>query len=531
MIMRRTIFNRRFMRRNLISIAHCCRMAMLLAVVAMTIACSTAQNAGDCQNDISIVPPEALNPKQRDIDLAAELTTGKTTISITLLYYRAELVSDMRLFVNDIFGEQNSYAIEPDTTGRAIVSFLQSGTAEAFIVNGDRGIGGLTLSAGEHIELYADMRVMSDDTLSRTTYHTGRFAHWDTIDMSETYYGLDLYTGTFCDYRLSSADYAAFVVRRYREQRDAIDASDLSPEAKRRWHLRLKEETLSAMSQGDYLREHNYMHETENWDRDNKLKNLEPLTREDAATLCREFDVTDPALCMQLSWAGELRRILSGKFDWVELARGDKPHTDDKSIHSLISDLRRARAYLRRAKDGKLIAADISEIQTMDNGDFISEALQRMQADQLERLSAKAAEARVEITPQVAPDKLFDAIIAPHKGKVVVVDFWATWCAPCREAIKAIAPYKTQELAGEDIVWIYLADETSPQLQYRAMAADIRGLHYYLAREQYNAVCEKFGIRSIPSYVIADREGRYKLRNDLRDTPEMVAELKRMVGE
>lgn len=43
------------------------------------------------------------------------------------------------------------------------------------------------------------------------------------------------------------------------------------------------------------------------------------------------------------------------------------------------------------------------------------------------------------VTPQE-----FDAVVAKHKGKVVFVDFWATWCVPCRKAF----PH-TVELAGK----------------------------------------------------------------------------------
>ena len=50
---------------------------------------------------------------------------------------------------------------------------------------------------------------------------------------------------------------------------------------------------------------------------------------------------------------------------------------------------------------------------------------------------------RIEVE---VPVELFDAIIAPYRGKVVLVDFWNTWCGPCRMALKAIEPAKEDEL-------------------------------------------------------------------------------------
>lgn len=74
-------------------------------------------------------------------------------------------------------------------------------------------------------------------------------------------------------------------------------------------------------------------------------------------------------------------------------------------------------------------------------------------------------------------------------------------------------------------MWVYIADETSPIVTYKTMIPDIRGLHYRLNEEQWDYLCNKFGIDGIPSYVLVDKTGKYELRNDLRDHDKLKATL------
>ena len=157
------------------------------------------------------------------------------------------------------------------------------------------------------------------------------------------------------------------------------------------------------------------------------------------------------------------------------------------------------------------------------------EVFEAIKAETRRELAALEGKVKIEETPDVSPDKLFDAIVAPHKGKVVMVDFWNTWCGPCQAAIKANEPLKTGELKSDDLVWIYIANETSPLVTYKTQIGKIHGLHYRLNDEQWRYLCEQFKVDGIPSYVLVDKGGKSGLRNDLRDHGKLKSTLKAMI--
>ena len=97
--------------------------------------------------------------------------------------------------------------------------------------------------------------------------------------------------------------------------------------------------------------------------------------------------------------------------------------------------------------------------------------------------------------------------MANYGGKVIYVDFWATWCGPCRAGIKEIGPLK-DELKGENIIFVYITNETSPEETYKNMIPSIKGEHYRLKQDEFNYLAAKFQITGIPHYVLVDKEGK-----------------------
>ena len=109
--------------------------------------------------------------------------------------------------------------------------------------------------------------------------------------------------------------------------------------------------------------------------------------------------------------------------------------------------------------------------------------------------------------PQTTQEKMFDAILSKYKGKVVLVDFWATWCAPCMVAMKSILPMK-EEMKGKDVVFLYLTGETSPPANFAQIYPSISGEHYYVNAAQWIYWVRTFPINGIPTYKVYDRSGR-----------------------
>ena len=90
------------------------------------------------------------------------------------------------------------------------------------------------------------------------------------------------------------------------------------------------------------------------------------------------------------------------------------------------------------------------------------------------------------------------------KGKVVFVDFWATWCPPCRASIPAVEALYEKYKDDDNVCFIGI--NLSEDKETVSKFVKREGINYLVLLSDKKVIAD-YKIRSIPSFFIIDKDG------------------------
>jgi thiol-disulfide isomerase/thioredoxin len=97
--------------------------------------------------------------------------------------------------------------------------------------------------------------------------------------------------------------------------------------------------------------------------------------------------------------------------------------------------------------------------------------------------------------------------LADWRGKYVLVNFWATWCAPCRKELPALDALN-RDFGGEQFAVVTIATGRNPVPAIERLFADVGVESLPILLDPKQALSREMGVLGLPVSVILDREGR-----------------------
>lgn len=104
-----------------------------------------------------------------------------------------------------------------------------------------------------------------------------------------------------------------------------------------------------------------------------------------------------------------------------------------------------------------------------------------------------------------ADNRPFD--IADYRGKVVYLDFWASWCGPCKQSFPFMAELR-QQYAGKGLTVVTVNLDKSPA-QAAAFLKKV-GVTLPVTYDSAGTIAKQYGVKDMPTSLIIDRAGKIR---------------------
>ncbi|MEP2783393.1 MAG: TlpA disulfide reductase family protein [Pseudoruegeria sp.] len=121
---------------------------------------------------------------------------------------------------------------------------------------------------------------------------------------------------------------------------------------------------------------------------------------------------------------------------------------------------------------------------------------------------------------------------ADYQGKVLLVNFWATWCAPCRHEMPSLDQLQA-ELGGDTFEVVPIATGRNPQPALKKFFAEAEIKHLPILLDPKQTLARDMAVLGLPITLIVDTEGREiaRLRGDAEWNSESAIAILKALSE
>ena len=152
---------------------------------------------------------------------------------------------------------------------------------------------------------------------------------------------------------------------------------------------------------------------------------------------------------------------------------------------------------LQRQNDRKTVEEALAFTNNLHERDFSQEL--RIRIDKALRIGKGRAAADIQLT---APDGSLH-YLSEYKGKVIFLDFWATWCGPCIKEAPHFQELSTR-FSSDDVVFIQVSIDTNIKTWKNYLKSHPNTLPQYISTDI--VLKEQWGITEIPRFILIDRD-------------------------